>query len=259
MGTKGVFIFTIGLLSILLANSVLAQEQESKDISIDLTVDFFGKYVWRGQNLSDDPVFQPGVSVGYGNFTAGVWGNMDLTNINGNSGDFSEMDYSIDYSDAVPGLKGVGYSVGIIYYDFPGTDVPDTTEFYWGLNFDLPLSPAITVYHDLEEAKGTYVSLGVGHSIEKLFEFSPSLPVGMEIGANLGWGNSAYNKYYWGTTQEKMQDLTISISFPMEIAGWTVSPSLNYVTLLSDDIRKTDTYGTEGSVFFAGIGLSKSF
>ena len=97
MSTKGVFIFTIGLFSILFANLVLAQGQESKSISIDLTADFFGKYIWRGQNLSDDPVFQPGVSVGYGNFTAGVWGNMDLTNINGNSGDFSEMDYSIDY------------------------------------------------------------------------------------------------------------------------------------------------------------------
>jgi hypothetical protein len=45
----------------------------------------------------------------------------------------------------------------------------------------------------------------------------------------------------------------------MEIAGWTLSPSLNYITLVSDDIRNTDVYGTGSDFFFADISLSKSF
>jgi hypothetical protein len=45
----------------------------------------------------------------------------------------------------------------------------------------------------------------------------------------------------------------------VEIAGWTVAPSLNYVTLVSDDIRDTDMYGTDSDFFFAGVSLSKSF
>ena len=228
-------------------------------IDFEITADFFCKYIWRGQNLSDDPVFQPGLSAGYKGLTAAIWGNLELTNINGNSGDFSEVDYSLDYSGEVPNIEGIGYSVGVIYYDFPGTAVKDTTEVYCGLNFDLPLNPSITVYHDVDEAEGSYVSLALGHSIEKIAELGPDLPVGMEIGASLGWGSGSYNKYYWGTDQSKLNDLAFSVSFPVEIAGWTVAPSLNYITLLSDDIRDTDAYGTDSDFFFAGISLSKSF
>ncbi len=229
------------------------------EIEFEITADYFGKYIWRGQNLSDDPVFQPGLSASYGGLTAAIWGSLETTNINGNSGDFSELDYSLDYSAAMPGLEGVDYSIGVIYYDFPGTKTKHSTEVYAGLSFDLPLSPSVTLYRDVDHIDCTYISLGVGHSIEKIAELAPDMPVAMEIGASLGWANDTYNKYYWGTDQSKMNDLTLSVSFPVEIAGWTVTPSLNYVTLLSDDIRDADTYGTDSDFFFAGIGLSKSF
>jgi len=228
-------------------------------IDYTLSADFLGKYVWRGQNLNNKGVFQPSLSIGYGNLTAGIWGNMDLTNINGNSGDFSEMDYSLDYSSTFPCIEGVGYSIGTIYYDFPKTATKDTTEVYWGLNFDLPLSPSITVYHDVDEAEGSYVSLAFGHSIERIAELGPDIPVGMEIGTSLGWGSGSYNKYYWGTDQSKLQDLAFSVAFPMKLSGWTITPSLNYVTLVSDDIRNTDAYGTDSDFFFTGIRLLKNF
>ena len=246
----------VGLIMLLCGTGAVLAEDK---IEFDLTADFIGKYIWRGQNLSDDPVFQPGLSASYKGLTAAIWGNLELTNINGNSGDFPEADYSLDYSAALPGIEEVGYSVGVIYYDFPGTATKDTTEIYWGLNFDLSLSPSVTVYHDIDEAEGSYISLAFGHSLEKVAELGPDLPVGMEIGASTGWGSSSYNKYYWGTDQSKLNDLAFSVSFPIEIAGWTVAPSLNYITLLSDDIRNTGAYGTDSDFFFAGISLSKSF
>jgi len=165
----------------------------------------------------------------------------------------------LDYSVVIPGLSSVGYSVGLIYYDFPNTMIADTTEAYWGLNFDLPASPFITCYHDLDEAEGTYISLGVGHSVEKIIELGPDVPVGMEIGVSFGWGSGSYDKYYWGTDQSKMNDLVLSASFPFEVAGWMFTPSVNYVTLLSDDIRNTDAYGTDSDFLFAGISFSKKF
>ncbi|MBN2270779.1 MAG: hypothetical protein JXN61_09210 [Sedimentisphaerales bacterium] len=225
----------------------------------ELAADFFSKYIWRGQNLDDDPVFQPSISISHKNVTASVWGNLEFTNINGNSGDFSELDYSLDYSGAVPGVEGLGYSIGLIYYDFPGTLVKDTTEAYLGFSFDLALNPSLTIYHDIDEAEGSYVSLAFSHSIEKIAELGVDTPVGMELGASLGWGSGSYNKYYWGTDQSKLNDLTFSASFPFDVAGWTVVPSLNYVTLLSDDIRATDTYDTAGDYFYAGIGFVKEF
>jgi len=228
-------------------------------IGVELTTDFFGKYIWRGQNLSDDPVFQPGLTVSSGNASVSVWGNMDLTNINGNSGDFSELDYTFDYTASVPGLDWASYSLGLIYYDFPGTAVKDTTELYWGFSFDAPLNPSITVYHDIDEAEGSYISLGIGHSVEKIGELCSGVPIGMELGASLGWGTSSYNKYYWGFSGSKVNDLTLSASFPFEVAGLTVVPSLNYVTLLSDKVRATNAYNNESDYFYAGIGIVKEF
>lgn len=237
----------------------------SKDaIDFEIKTGFFSKYIWRGQNLNDDPVLQPEINATCENITIGIWGNLDLTNINDKSGDFSEIEYFLNYSSDFPGLKSIGYFIGFIYYDFPGaaadgTRTPDTFEIYWGLNFDLPLGPSVTVCHDVDEAEGSYASLSFGHSIEKITELTPEIPVGLDIKSSLGWGSGSYNKYYWGTDQTKLNDLVFSVSFPIEISGWALVPSLNYVTLLSDDIRDTDVYGTDSDFFYAGISLSKSF
>jgi hypothetical protein len=244
-----------GILVMLFAAAAAAKDD---GIGIDVSADFYGKYIWRGQNLSDDPVFQPGIGITWGKFTAGFWGNMDLTNINGNSGDFSELDYSLDFSDDFPGIDWLSYSVGVIYYDFPGTSVPDTTEVYWGLGFDVLSNPTITVYHDVDEADGTYVNLGFSHSFDEIAKIG-NMPVGMELGAGLGWGSSKYDRYYWGVSGSKMQDLSFSVAFPVEVIGWTVTPSLNYVTLLSGTIRDTDAYSTDSDYFFAGVSISKGF
>ena len=249
------------LIVIGLVISLFARGAVSAEAGTDLQVaaDFFSKCIWRGQNLDDDPVLQPSIGAGYGGFTATIWGNLELTNINCNSSDLFEIDYSLDYSAAVPGIEGIGYSLGVIYYDFPGTATPDTTEIYWGLSFDLPLSPSVTIYHDVDEAEGSYVSLAVGHSTEKIVELGPDVPVGAEISASLGWASASYNKYYWGTDQIKLNDLALSVSFPVALGDWTLTPSLNYVTLVSDDIRDTDAYGTDSDFFVAGVGFSKNF
>ena len=123
----------------------------------------------------------------------------------------------------------------------------------------MPANPSITAYHDIDEVDGTYVSLGIGHSVEQVLELSSDIPVAMDIGATLGWGSASYDKYYWGTNQSKINDLVLSVSFPFEIEGLTITPSLNYVTLLSDDLRDTDTYGTASDFFFVGISLTKKF
>jgi len=229
-------------------------------VELGVSADFYGKHIWRGQTLNDDPAIQPGISAVYKGFTASLWGSFDTTNINGNSGDFSELDYTLDYSAALPGYEGIGYSVGVIYYDFPGAAVSDadTTEVYAGLSFDVPLSPSLTIYRDLDEADGTYVLLSIGHSFENVIDLDGTA-VGIDIGASLGWASKLYNKYYWAANQSKFNDLVLSFSLPMEIAGWSVAPSLNYVTLVSDDIRTTDAYGTASDFFFVGIGFSKSF
>lgn len=237
-----------------LAQAVCAEEA----IGIDITADFYSKYIWRGQNLNDDYVFQPGANITWGGLTAGIWGSLDLTNINDNSGEFTEVDYSLDYSGDVPGIDGLGFSIGVINYHFPSV-TGDTTELYWGFALDAPLNPSITVYHDIDEINGTYISIGLRHSINRIIELTPDLPVGIEIGASLGIGDSDYNAGYWGVNRARPNDLALSIAFPMEIGGWTFAPSINYVTLVSDSIRDSDAFAKDSDYFFTGLSLSKSF
>ncbi len=231
---------------------------DGDSIGVDFTADFMSKYVWRGQNLNNNFVFQPGVEITFGNFTAGIWGSQELSNYNGEAGNFTEFNYSLDYTNIFPGFEKLSYSVGIIYYDFPNTNAKDTTEVYWGLSYDCFLNPSVMVYHDIDEAKGTYVSFGISHAIDEIFSIG-STPVGVELGASVGYGSASYNKYYWGPNQAKVNDLTMSVSFPVELGSWTFAPSLNYVTLLSNDIRSQDTYRQESDYFFVGFSIGKSF
>lgn len=257
------YILVVLCLATFAGNNTLKAED---DVSIEATADLFSKYIWRGQNLVDDWVLQPGASVSYKDLTASFWGNLDLTDENGYNGEFSEIDLTLDYSGQFPGIDIMGYSIGMINYDFPvkgGAD--DTTELYAGLSLDVPASPSVTFYRDVDEAEdGTYISVGVGHSFENVFELCPDTPVGVDIGATLGWGNTAYNKFYWGATPDgstiggEMNDLVLSIGLPFELAGLSFTASASYITLVGDDIRKTDAYGDD-DMFVAGIGFSTEF
>lgn len=259
MGMKRVSV--TALLAVFVAASGPAAAEESS-VGVDVSMDFYGKYVWRGQNLVDDWVFQPGASFSYGGFTGGIWGNSD---IHGDAGDnedfeFTEWDFYGDYSGTVPGVEWLGYSVGVIYYYFPG-DMEETTEVYWGLNVDTFLNPTLTVFHDVDEADGTYVSFGVGHSIEEVARLSEDVSIGLDFGLAVGWGDSDYNEFYWGSSVDssEMNDLSAQIAFPVAMGSWTLTPSVNYVTLLSDDIRDNNGYSDDNDFLFAGLSLSTSF
>jgi hypothetical protein len=249
-----------------LDSAVLAEDES--EIGFEFTADFASKYVWRGQALVDDWVFQPGVAVSYGGLSASFWGNLDMTDENGSNGEFSEIDLTLDYSGQFSDFDILGYSVGMINYDFPVNGAADdTTEVYAGLSLDVPASPSVTFYRDVDETRdGAYISVGVGHSFEEVFELAPDTPVGVDIGATLGWGNTAYNKFYWGAAPDgstiggEMNDLVLTVAFPFELAGLSFSASVNYITLVGDDIRKTDFYGkSRDDNIVAGIGFAAEF
>jgi uncharacterized protein (TIGR02001 family) len=253
------------LCAVVLAASCAVMAAEDKpSLSTSVSAAFMSKYIWRGQLLNDDYVMQPSVGLSYGGLSASLWGNVDMTDYHDNNWEFTEYDWTVGYADKVPGLDFLKYSVGAIYYHLSSTTV-STTEVYGGLGLDVPLSPTVTLYRDIDEGDCTYVALSVSHSIEKICELSSDMPVGMSMSASVGWGNEAYNKYYWGVEDSALNDLTLSVGFPVPVLGWTVTPSVNYVTLLDSDIRSVDTYETgytnkRGSDYlFTGLTLSKSF
>ena len=241
---------TFTAMILMLAGSIWAESE----LGFEVSLDYVGKYIWSGQNLNDDGAFHPGFTVTYGNLSAGIWGSMDLTNIAQAGGEFTEIDYWADYSADI--CEGLGYSVGVINYQFPNTAFDETTEVYAGLSFDLPLNPTLTVYLDVDEAEGTYISFAVGHTFENIAQIVPDVPVSMEIGASYGWADADYNNFYWGVDESASNDLTFSVAFPFTLGKFTVSPNLHYVTLVDNKIENASG---DGEYFYAGVSVGFSF
>jgi hypothetical protein len=248
-----------GVGGIMLSMAMVTLAKDTVDVSV--SGDFFSKYIWRGQNIVDDWVFQPGASVGFKGFTASIWNNMNMkdavvSNVLVESGSLTETDLAIDYSNKVPGLDVLGFSVGAIYYDFLNTHTHPTAEAYGGFNLDVPSAPAIRWYYDFEEADGSYAQFSVGHTIQKLHEWSKDCSCGLQTGASLGMGTRNYNRFYFGVDQTALNDFTLTAGLPLNLGKVTIKPSLGYSMMLSKDIR---TATVRSDNFWGGVGLVHKF
>lgn len=230
--------------------------EQTPELSVEVTADVYGKYIWRGQDINNDPAVQPGINLVAGALSLSAWGSIDTTDVVDESGEFTEIDWVIDYSGDLGILEGVGYSVGMINYQFPSA--ADTTEIYCGLTLTGPLSPSVTIYYDVEMAS-SYTSFGVGHSIDNVVGDGLGFPIGLDVSAGLGWGSASYNQSYWGNTVTtgELNDISLAIGFPIEVMGWNVTPSLNYVGLVGDQVKDSNRFNSKDTYVFVGIGFVK--
>ncbi len=233
---------------------------EEKDWSIELDAALNSKYVWRGINLVDDWVFQPSVTGAYRGLSLNVWGNMELSNENvypghgDAAGDFTEIDYTLDYSWA---WRRLNFSLGTIYYDFPNTGLASTLELYGAVGLDAPLAPTLTVYQDVKEADGTYAALSVSHAFEDVWSPAEGVAVSLDLGASVAAGSSNFNKFYYGVDDEGLADLLLSVGLPVRLGErWTLRPSASFSTLLDDDIRSSVS---DASNAWYGVSLGCAF
>ncbi|MFC1652206.1 hypothetical protein ACFL3F_00660 [Planctomycetota bacterium] len=227
------------------------------EVDLDYSVDFFDKYVWRGQELGHMGVLQPGATIGKNGFSANVWGNVPVTSNDpaGRGWNVNELDLTLDYS----GTAGItNYSAGWILYTFPtpasATTIPTTQELYAAFDWDVFLSPAIAFYYDVKEVHGWYINLGSGYS------FDLSEEVALDLGAALGWGDSSYNNAYWTAgTGSGFNDLALSAGLPTALGPVTVTPSLSYITLVDGSVRSNNGFSGKSEYWVLGIGVSQEF
>ncbi|MFW6163887.1 MAG: TorF family putative porin [Planctomycetota bacterium] len=226
----------------------------SKDWSVELDLTYNSHYVWRGLNFTDDPVFQPSVTFAWKGLSVNAWGNMDLTDVNGNNDEFNEVDLTVDYSG---GVGKLAYSVGLIRYHFPNTPFPGTTEVYGSLGLDVPLSPTLTVYYDCDEADGAYATVGVGHTFADLVTLSEACSVSCEIGATVACADEDYNAFYFGVADAALVDAVLSVSFPVTVHEHiTVTPAAHYSNILDDKLAAAA--GKESN-FWTGVSVTVGF
>ena len=267
---------TLGLL--LLCGCVLgtATAQDSMyTASGDIAV--VSTYVWRGQRLTNDPSFQPSMTLGIEGFAFNAWGSMDMTSVNdfndgddrtgaggGLKGHFTEIDYTFSYDYS---FESVSVGAGAIIYTFPER-FATTTEIYGTVSLDtIPLAPNATVYIDVDETSaaggdaGVYILLGAGHS----FPIANDVVSSFDVSASLGFVNSGFTKFYYagspGEGEAGVHDGSLTASVPININdNWSAGAWVTYSGLIGDEIRASQYSGPDdGSTVWGGFSLSLSF
>ena len=230
-------------------------------ISFEAEVPVLSKYVWRGTVITDGPVCQPSVTAGMKGLSVNVWGNIDLDNTNELQMNFTEFDYTLDYSKE---FTIINVSAGVIHYRFLHAGGAKTTELYGEVSLSVPGNPALTIYHDIDEVKGTYGALS-GNT---------SLPLGLtqlELSASLGFGSEDYNigcygyrdltGNVFGPDSASLTDILFSVGFPFGLGKLlSVAPSVTVTSLLNDDAKeacKKQDVDTTNVIF--GITASAGF
>ena len=246
-----------------------AAAAEKLEFGVDLPVN--SKYMWRGLELNEDPVFQPDVWVKYGGFSLTVWGGMELTGVhngdrsvttrgrrerrktyndgeNGDTGDFTEVDYILKYEREVNDFK---FGLGYIYYDYPHTTYPQTYEIFASIGYNCFLSPTLTVYRDFKEADGVYASFGISHELPITSFMS------LAMSGTVGFSSRKDSEFFYGESTNSFSDslITAALKFPIT-KNITIVPSVSYTALLGpmrgEHINKRD------DTFWSGINVEVS-
>ena len=236
----------LGLISLGAATGLARAEDKP---AADLTVGVYSKYVWRGFELSDDSlVIQPSLTVGYKGFGVNLWGNLDTDQYNMDSEAFNwnETDLTLSYDGAIDKF---GYALGYIYYDLEG--LADSQEVYLGFSLDTLLSPALTIYREIANYQGWYVTLGISHS------FPLSETIGLDLGAQVSYLDVE------ATDHSEFHDglLSAAISIPLTDLV-SISPELYWsfpLTSEASDLREAASISGDDSYVYGGLSMSLAF
>lgn len=261
---KRVFVLAGALAALAAATPASAQ------VTVGWDVAGFSSYVWRGLTLSGKPVIQPDlyltIPIGKASFTAGGWGNVELSK--GKAGtiseggalastDLTEFDWWGEIGVPVGIATLTGGATGYIYPNDAGfTKASNTVEVYGKVALGTVLSPKISAYYDVDKVKGLYVEGSVSHGI-------PLGAATLNLGALAGYSNneqpSSDPSFNFADNGLTHVDLSASVGFT---AGpLSITPSFHFV-INSDDATK---FGNQGKLHDtkiwggATISWSKAF
>ena len=227
------------------------------NVSLDLPI--MSQYACRGIVWNDELVMQPSLTVEWDTgLSFNLWGNMDLTGYGNTSkpnagygdrtGEFTELDLTLDYTKSFGFLSA---SLGIVSYVFPGIGAT-THEVYGSVSADIITSPALTIYSDVDEVKGSYFLFGLSHTFEITTEFFK----GIDIGSSLGYGSGTYNRSAFGINKAALINLDFNLGFNFEVGKIGITPMCSYSRLLDSELTDKLAKKEQENIFYMGINVS---
>jgi Bacterial protein of unknown function (Gcw_chp) len=222
----------------------------------------FSSYVWRGLSLTNKPVAEPDIYVtfpaGKASITLGGWANIDLgkyddpdndiSESGGLSGfNFAEFDPWADVS--FPVGEKTTLTAGATAYIYPNdltatsngglNSDANTVEIYGKAAFDVPLSPKLAVWYDVDKIKGAYFEGSISHTLpasEKV-----SVVLGALAGFSAGQGEPDAAAIADGESFNFADDgfthLDLSAGVPFSAGVFSFTPAL-HVVINGDDATK---------------------
>jgi len=262
-----------GTIAALAATAVPAAAQ----VTVGWDAAVFSSYVWRGVTYTNKPVFQPDlyltIPAGKASITAGGWANIDIAKYDGST-DISESGGTSAFNLAefdwwgevgIPAGKAT-LTAGATGYLFPNpassgglTKESNTIEVYGKVGLDVPLSPKVSAYYDVDKVKGLYVEGSVSHGF-------PVGPQTLTLGALAGWtGGQEIDSDKSSNFDDKgLTHVDLSASMGFSAGSLSITPSIHGV--IGNDRRTKYTklannaYGANDGSFkvWGGVTISWS-
>jgi hypothetical protein len=221
----------------------------AKDWGLNTSFGTYTDYMFRGKNVYEGISLQPSATGFYdfgdaGSLSLNVWAH-----IPGESNEppekFNEVDTTVAYEIDV---DMVTLSAGHIFYTFPGGEgrIRDTLEYFASVQIDTIANPTFTFYHDYDEGKYQYYTLGFSQPVPLDF-VGDDVVVTPYVTFGFASNSDDQPRFYFN---DGLVHTDFGISTDLKMGKIIVTPNFN-VTLESDDGATNE--------FWAGIDFSLDF
>ena len=244
-------------------------------------LDLFSSYVWRGLTLTNKPVAQPALWVSFpaGNaaITVGGWSSIDLgkyddvdddISLSGGTSafNFAEFDPYAEVSFPVGSATLTG---GVTAYIYPndldaapngGLDSDaNTVEIYGKVGLDVPLSPELSIYYDVDKIKGAYIEANISHSLPASEKISIDLGAAAGFSAGQGQPDDLLSDESFNFFDDGFTHLDLSAGVPFAAGAISITPVLHLV-ITGDEFTKISSPSNfdKGAKLWGGVSFSWS-
>ena len=233
-------------------------------------------FVWRGVTFAGRPVVQADLGLALpvvgGTVSGGVW-------LNGEPADYTSgraitmvatgrggpaLTAIAPWLDYTRPMGRVTSTFGVTTYAYPAitgfAPAFNTTELYARLALAAPLSPRVSVNHDLRKVRGAYVEGALAQAMP-LGRRMATRGIGVTLGATAGWsagqGPNGTQTAYFGHEGLAFVDATASAALPIG-HGLSVAPTL-HLSFGRDSLARVQDLTGHSRTFKPWLGVAASW
>lgn len=251
--------FFVLVLSMICCGAFAAEvpNQAQEEPLVTMKSQVLSKFLDRSVLRNDDFVTTTDVRVEYKNFGLEINGVADLTNDNENINEVTDIDLQFDYTYH---YNKLALQVGLNYFIYPNDkEEQSTVELFTKASYDLGwgLVPYTKIACDIDEAQGQYFEVGSDHVLDltdKVKKLGPIESIKVLSHANIAYGTSDYNEYYFDHKDNGFQMVKVGTGVEFGVKKWTVAPTLEYYYMLDHTIDNAMDEDANGLIYGLQFG-----